>query len=46
MTLNILFFTITIKKRVITLEDALRQEMVEKIYEENKNRQISLYRIM
>ncbi|MFO1443018.1 YrzI family small protein [Bacillus sp. Bva_UNVM-123] len=35
MTLNILFFTITIKKRKVTVEEALHNEMVMKIYEEN-----------
>lgn len=43
MTLNILFLTITIKKRKINFEDAAQQEMVQKIYEENKDRQISMY---
>ncbi|MGM0900162.1 MAG: YrzI family small protein [Bacillota bacterium] len=38
MTLNILFFTITIKKREISLEEAVHDEMVEKMYEENKDR--------
>jgi len=38
MTLNILFFTITIKKRKVTLDEAIHDQMVEKIYEENKDR--------
>ncbi|WP_404329356.1 YrzI family small protein [Mesobacillus maritimus] len=38
MTLNILFFTITIKKREISLEEAVHDEVVEKMYEENKDR--------
>ncbi|MED3624507.1 YrzI family small protein [Neobacillus thermocopriae] len=46
MTLNILFFTITVKKREVSLEEAVRQEMVEQIYEKNKDRQISMYRMM
>lgn len=46
MTLNIFFFTITIKKRKVSLEEALQQEMVEKLYEQNKDRQISMYRYM
>ena len=44
MTLNILFFTVTIKKRKTTIEEALHNQMVQKIYEENKNRQINFYR--
>jgi uncharacterized protein (TIGR02413 family) len=38
MTLNILFFTITIKKREISLDEAIHDQMVEKIYEDNKDR--------
>ncbi|KIO65243.1 MULTISPECIES: YrzI family small protein [Bacillaceae] len=38
MTINILFFTITISKRKITLEEALNNQRVEKLYEENKDR--------
>jgi uncharacterized protein (TIGR02413 family) len=45
MTLNILFFSITIKKREINLEEAAQQEMVEKLYEANKDRQISMYHL-
>jgi uncharacterized protein (TIGR02413 family) len=46
MTLNILFLTVTIKKRAITLEDAVKQEMVNKHYEDYKDRLISMYRVM
>ncbi|MEH7333985.1 YrzI family small protein [Neobacillus drentensis] len=46
MTLNILFFSITIKKRNVTLEEAVQQELVEKLYEQNKDRQISMHRFM
>lgn len=42
MTLNILFFTITIKKRTLTMEEIRHNEMVEKLLEENKNRQAML----
>jgi uncharacterized protein (TIGR02413 family) len=38
MTLNILFLSIKINKRKITLEEALHEEKVEKIYEENRER--------
>lgn len=44
MTLNILFFTITIRKRELTSEDILRHEMAKKIDEQNKDRQFSMYR--
>jgi uncharacterized protein (TIGR02413 family) len=46
MTLNILFFTITIRKRKESLDEALNQERINKLYEENKDRQISMYRVM
>lgn len=42
MTLNILFFTITINKRQMSLEEIRHNEMVEKMIEENKNRQAML----
>lgn len=44
MTLNILFLTITIKKRKYTVEEILHQEMVNKIHEEHRDRQFSVYR--
>ncbi|MEH7300271.1 YrzI family small protein [Neobacillus drentensis] len=46
MTLNILFFSITIKKRKVDLEKATQQEMVEKLYDQNKDRQISMHHFM
>lgn len=46
MTLNILFFTITISKKKLNGEDAQHQEMVEKLYEEYKDRQISIHRYL
>jgi uncharacterized protein (TIGR02413 family) len=42
MTLNILFFTITINKRQMSLEEIRHNEMVEKMIEENKTRQSML----
>lgn len=39
MTLNILFFTITIKKRKMSLEEIHHNQMVEKVIEENRSRQ-------
>ncbi|MFE8696797.1 YrzI family small protein [Cytobacillus sp. FJAT-53684] len=44
MTLNILFLTITIKKRNISIEEVLHNEMIKKIHDENRDRQFSLYR--
>lgn len=46
MTLNIFFLSITIKKREISVEEALHQEKVKKIYEQNKDRIISVHRFM
>ncbi|MFT8322583.1 MAG: YrzI family small protein [Bacillus sp. (in: firmicutes)] len=44
MTLNILFFTITIKKAQQTTEEILHEKQIEKIMEENKVKAISMYR--
>lgn len=46
MTLNIFFLSITIKKRKISLEQAAHQEMVEMLYEKNKDRQASMHNFM
>ena len=46
MTLNILFLSITIKKREMSIEEAAHQEQIKKIYEATKDRQISVHRIM
>ncbi|MBL4953027.1 YrzI family small protein [Neobacillus sp. YIM B02564] len=46
MTINIAFLTITFKKRKRTMEEMLHQETIEQLYEQHKNRQFSLYRIM
>ncbi|MBY0146780.1 YrzI family small protein [Neobacillus niacini] len=46
MTLNILFLSITIKKRAMSMEEEAHQEQIKKIYEETKDRQISVHRIM
>ena len=46
MTLNLVFFSLTIKKREVNLKEAVHQEMVEKLYEQNKDRQISMYHEM
>lgn len=44
MTLHILFLTITIKKRKLTKQEVVHQEFVEQIYEQNKDRQFTVYR--
>ncbi|PLS01235.1 YrzI family small protein [Neobacillus cucumis] len=46
MTLNILFFSITIKKRNVSFEEVTSQELIEKLYEDSKDRQISMYHYM
>ncbi|MEH7307545.1 YrzI family small protein [Neobacillus drentensis] len=46
MTLNMIFFSITFKKRKVSTEEAIHQEMVEKLYEQNKDRQASVFRCM
>ncbi|MDN3015388.1 YrzI family small protein [Paenibacillus sp. BSR1-1] len=46
MTLNIFFLTITINKRKMSIDDAVHQEMVEKLYEKSKDQQISMRHFM
>lgn len=46
MTLNVFFLSITIKKRKINLQEAARNEMAEKLYEQNKDRQVSVHHFM
>ncbi len=46
MTLNILFLSITIKKRRVNLEEAIEQERIKTLYEANKDRQISIQRFI
>jgi uncharacterized protein (TIGR02413 family) len=46
MTLNILFFSITLKKREESLQQATRNEIIEKLYEQNKERQLSLHHLL
>lgn len=43
MTVNILFLTIMFKKREISIEEAIHQEVVEKMYENTKVQRISMY---
>lgn len=42
MTLNIFALTIIIKKRKISLKEAVHQEVAEKLYQENKDRAYSM----
>ncbi|RHW40968.1 YrzI family small protein [Neobacillus notoginsengisoli] len=44
MVLNIFFLTVTIKKRVMNPEEIMKRERIQKITEENKDRQFSMYR--
>lgn len=46
MTLNIFFFSITINKREFNLEEAVHDEHVEKLYQQNKDRQVSVHHLM
>ncbi|AZU63430.1 YrzI family small protein [Neobacillus mesonae] len=46
MTLNILFFSITIKKRKINLQEAVNQEKADKLYEQNRDRQMTIHHFM
>ncbi|WP_342432393.1 YrzI family small protein [Neobacillus sp. FSL H8-0543] len=46
MTLNILFLSITIKRRKLNVDEAIEQERIEKLYEANKDRQISMQRYL
>ncbi|MGX6442835.1 YrzI family small protein [Neobacillus sp. K501] len=46
MTLNIFFFSITIKKRQVNLTEAAQNEMAEKLYEQNKDRQVSVHHFL
>jgi len=38
MTLNILFVTITLKKREHSLEEVMHNQVVENLFEENRSR--------
>jgi uncharacterized protein (TIGR02413 family) len=46
MTLNIFFLSITIKKREINLQSAVNNELAHKVYEQHKNHQASMFRLM
>ncbi|WHX99400.1 YrzI family small protein [Neobacillus sp. DY30] len=46
MTLNIFFISITFKKHKESLQEAARNEMIEKLYEQNKERQLTNYHLL
>ncbi|MEH7178838.1 YrzI family small protein [Neobacillus vireti] len=46
MTLNILFFSITFSRRNESLQQAARNEIVEKLYEQNKDRNMSVHQLL
>ncbi|MFP7297546.1 YrzI family small protein [Neobacillus niacini] len=46
MTLNILFFSITVKKHKESLQEAIRNEQVDKLYDQHKDRQAAAYHLM
>jgi uncharacterized protein (TIGR02413 family) len=46
MTLNILFFSITVNKREESLQEAIRNETIEKLYDQHKDRQVTAYHLM
>ncbi|WHY88524.1 YrzI family small protein [Neobacillus novalis] len=46
MTINILFLSITVKMRKINPEEAAHQNKVEKLYQKNRDQQISIRRFM
>jgi len=37
MTLNLLFFTITLKKRELTIEEEMHNQVVENLFEESRS---------
>jgi uncharacterized protein (TIGR02413 family) len=45
MTLNILFLTVTIKKRKMTEAEIQQYELIKRMEEENRNRQTTLIRM-
>jgi uncharacterized protein (TIGR02413 family) len=46
MTLNIFFISVTFKRHKESLQEAERNEMIEKLYEQNKERQLSVYHLL
>ncbi|GHI00312.1 YrzI family small protein [Neobacillus kokaensis] len=46
MSINLFSLTITFKKREISLDEAVEQERIDNLYEQHKNRQFSMYRMI
>ncbi|MCM3030062.1 YrzI family small protein [Niallia sp. MER 6] len=46
MTLNLLFFTIIIRKRKVSTEEHLHQARIEKLMEEQKDKHMSHHRYL
>ncbi|WP_163101862.1 YrzI family small protein [Peribacillus alkalitolerans] len=46
MTLNLLFFTITIKANQTSLEGAIHQENIKKIHEENYRKSLDFRQML
>lgn len=46
MTLNIFFISITFKKHKESFQQATRNEMIEKLYEQNKERQLTIHHLL
>ncbi|MDQ0975758.1 uncharacterized protein (TIGR02413 family) [Neobacillus niacini] len=46
MTLNIFFISVTFKRHKESLQEAERNEMIEKLYEQNKAHQLSVYHLL
>jgi uncharacterized protein (TIGR02413 family) len=46
MTLTILSFSITIKKHEESLQEAIRNEIIEELYDQHKDRQVTAYHLM
>jgi uncharacterized protein (TIGR02413 family) len=46
MTLNMLFFTITVHQKQMTEEEMRHQQIIEEIMEENRRKQLSAVRFL
>ena len=44
MTINMLFFTITVHQKQMTEEEIIHQQNIEEIMEENRRKQFSMMR--
>ncbi|HEO8419807.1 YrzI family small protein [Niallia sp. FSL W8-0635] len=46
MMINMLFFTITFEAKKMTEEEAMHQQYIDKVIEENRNKQMSITRFL